>query len=243
MRSYHQFCSLARALDVVGDRWSMLIVRNLLLGPQRWSELRDGLPGVATNLLAQRLVQLEADGLLCQGAAGYALTPIGAELEPALFALADWGERHWMGPPTADDAMRLRYLMTSMRRRLLPGPIHARVALWVGDQGFDVRLGPAPTVEPLANDGLGAVGRADGRAEHGILGDEGAPRDFAATVRCDGPTLQRLLFVAEPWPELRAQGLVQVDGDERAIAAWLQSWPAMRLVGEGDDVQAIEASA
>lgn len=221
MRSYQQYCSLARALDVIGDRWSMLIVRNLLLGPQRWGALREGLPGVATNLLSQRLAQLEADGVLCQTDAGYALTAIGAELEPALFALADWGERHRMGPPTASDAMRLRYLMTSMRRRLRPGPEAARVALWVEEHGFGVRLGAAPTVWQLAADAddAGAGGEAQEATVNGGCGE------LVVTVRCDLSALRRLLFGAEPWSELRAQGALVVDGDERAVEAWLRAWP------------------
>ena len=64
MRSYRQYCGLARALDVIGERWSLLIVRELLDGPRRYNELLEGLPGIATNLLTDRLRNLEADGVL-----------------------------------------------------------------------------------------------------------------------------------------------------------------------------------
>ena len=91
MRSYGQRCALAKALEVVGDRWSLLIVRELLLGQERWSDLRDGLPGIAKNLLADRLRDLEAAGVLAHEGDRYVLTDRGRELEPALSALLVWG--------------------------------------------------------------------------------------------------------------------------------------------------------
>ena len=80
-RSYDQYCGLARALDVLGERWTLLVVRNLLLGPQRYSELMRGLPGITTNLLAKRLKDMEANGLIkrTKGDA-YALTVRGRSL-------------------------------------------------------------------------------------------------------------------------------------------------------------------
>ena len=88
-RSYDQYCGLARALDVLGERWTLLVVRNLLLGPQRYSDLLRGLPGITTNLLAKRLKEMEAEGLIerASGASesvAYRLTPSGQALEPAL---------------------------------------------------------------------------------------------------------------------------------------------------------------
>ena len=103
---------MARALDVVGDRWSLLIVRNLLLGPQTWSALRDTLPGVATNLLADRLRTLVEHGVIANKDGTYMLTASGAAIEPALFALADWGERHLARAPGGEEHVRARYFMT-----------------------------------------------------------------------------------------------------------------------------------
>lgn len=98
MRSYGQYCALARALDVVGDRWTLLIVRELAFRDSRYSDLRDGLPGIATNLLAARLRQLEANGIIESfraprpvGATLYRLTPRGRELGPVLQGLVAWG--------------------------------------------------------------------------------------------------------------------------------------------------------
>ena len=102
MKSYGQFCALARALDHVGDRWTLLIVRELLLSDASYGDLQAALAGVPTNLLADRLRDLEHDGLLVRDAAGadrrrviYRLTPLGRGLEPAVRALIVWGA-HWM---------------------------------------------------------------------------------------------------------------------------------------------------
>lgn len=94
-RSYGQYCGLARSLDTVGDRWSLLIVRELLLGPMRYSELAQALGGIATNLLADRLRALEASGVTERqvgetGGVVYALTPWGAQLREAVESLVRW---------------------------------------------------------------------------------------------------------------------------------------------------------
>lgn len=99
MRSYRQVCAIAKALDIIGDRWSLLIVRELLSrGPSRYTDLLDGLPGIATNLLADRLRDLEAAGILTRDPGArpvpvtlIRLTPGGEALKPVLLALARWG--------------------------------------------------------------------------------------------------------------------------------------------------------
>ena len=120
-RSYDQYCGLARALDVLGERWTLLIVQNLLLGPQRYSELLRGLPGITTNLLAKRLQEMEAEGLIEHGeaasdATAYRLTSIGRDLEPAIHALGRWGWRR-MGKPTSRDRRSVEWLLVALRRR------------------------------------------------------------------------------------------------------------------------------
>jgi DNA-binding HxlR family transcriptional regulator len=99
MRSYDEYCALAKSLDVVGDRWTLLIIRELeLRGACRYTDLRKGLPGIATNLLADRLRELEQEGLLSREEAPppiattlFRLTPRGAELRPVLESLVRWG--------------------------------------------------------------------------------------------------------------------------------------------------------
>lgn len=98
MRSYRQYCALARTLDLLGDRWTLLIIRELAMRPCRYTDLRDGLPGIATNLLAERLRELQAAGVIRAEHAPppvattlYALTDWGAGLRPILIALGRWG--------------------------------------------------------------------------------------------------------------------------------------------------------
>ena len=113
MRSYGQYCSIAKALDVVGDRWTFLIVRELLLrGACRYTDLRSGLPGIATNLLADRLRELESVGLVRREEAPppvattlFHLTEAGLELDPVLRAIGLWGLR-FMAEPADNDEFR-----------------------------------------------------------------------------------------------------------------------------------------
>ena len=111
MRSYGEYCSVAKALDVVGDRWTLLIIRELLTqGPCRYTDLRNGLPGIATNLLSDRLRDLESAGLVRRAEAAppiattlFRLTDAGAELEPVLTALGGWGLRYMTEPADGDE--------------------------------------------------------------------------------------------------------------------------------------------
>lgn len=114
MKTYGQFCGLARALDHVGDRWTLLIVRELLVGPRRYSQIREALPGVATNLLADRLRGLEADGLISKSSDGtYRLTALGRGLEGAIEELIRWGSV-WMGAGKGDDHFRPQWLAVAL---------------------------------------------------------------------------------------------------------------------------------
>jgi DNA-binding HxlR family transcriptional regulator len=110
MKPYGQFCSLARGLDVIGDRWTLLIVRELLVGARRYSDLVDGLPGIATNLLAERLRSLEGHGVVTQDAEGrYQLTEWGQGLSEPLHAIARWAAP-LMSAPIGGDAFRSAWL-------------------------------------------------------------------------------------------------------------------------------------
>ena len=119
-RSYDQFCSVARALDVVSERWTLLIVRNLMLGPRRYSDLMTELPGITTNLLAARLQTMEADGVIARRdgrPARYELTALGAALEPVVVELGRWGA-NFMDQPRRRDR--------KARRKQRPMPIRAK---------------------------------------------------------------------------------------------------------------------
>src|SRR3954453_5105962 len=117
---YHQYCGAARALDIVGDRWTLLIVRELALGPRRFTDLMDGLPGISRNLLSQRLRDLETDGVLVRSelpppAAGqvYELTDDGRDLSQAIIPLVAWGARR-LGPRKPTDAFRAHWAALAM---------------------------------------------------------------------------------------------------------------------------------
>ena len=121
MRQYGQFCPLAKALDVVGDRWTLLIVRELALRPGRYTDIRDGLPGIASNLLADRLKSLEAAGVISVEKAPrpvattlYRLTERGDALLPALNVLALWGTPLLADADEADE-VRSRWLVSAAR--------------------------------------------------------------------------------------------------------------------------------
>jgi DNA-binding HxlR family transcriptional regulator len=110
MRSYDQYCAVARALDVVGDRWTLLIVRELLIRPCRYGELQDGLPGVATNLLAERLRNLEGSGLVTRDEQGrYELTAWGKGLATPVRELVRWAAP-LMNEKQSGDSFRSRWL-------------------------------------------------------------------------------------------------------------------------------------
>src|SRR6266550_6830087 len=119
-RSYAQLCGIATALDVIGDRWTPLVLRDLLLGPLRFSDLAEGLPGIGTNTLAARLKHLEAAGVihrrllpLPDRGTVYELTTYGRELEPILLALGRWGTKSMTRLPS-HVASRSRWLVAAM---------------------------------------------------------------------------------------------------------------------------------
>jgi len=108
-RGYGQFCGVARALDVVGGRWALLVVRDLLTGPKRFGELQEGLPGIPTNVLTSRLRELEEAGIVQRqvqdrpgGGVVYALTEYGLELEGVVLQLGFWGAKGLRGPQKGD---------------------------------------------------------------------------------------------------------------------------------------------
>jgi DNA-binding HxlR family transcriptional regulator len=167
VKSYQQYCSVARALDVVGDRWVLLIVRELLaLGPSRYSDLKRGLPGIATNLLADRLRDMEAAGLVERhaapapvGATLFQLTDRGRELQGVLSALARWGLERMTTGPGPDDAVQPQWAAL-LGGLLLADRVPPRTQVVVGIEcgpdalravlrpdGFEVRRGTAPEAD------------------------------------------------------------------------------------------------
>jgi DNA-binding HxlR family transcriptional regulator len=125
-RSYNQYCAVARALDVVGERWSMLVIRELLDGPKRYVDLLNGLAGISTDMLAGRLRTLEQAGVITRlllpppaASKVYELTPLGHELRPAMKELARWGMR-LLGEQREDDAFQIHWLTLSLQAMFRP---------------------------------------------------------------------------------------------------------------------------
>jgi DNA-binding HxlR family transcriptional regulator len=162
MHSYGQYCGLAKALDVVGSRWTLLIVRELLIrGACRYTDLREGLPGIATNMLADRLREMEAAGIVTSEAAPapiaatlFKLTQRGRALEPIVMQLGNWGAPLLAQAPKSDSyhaywlVLPARLHLTDNSPGLPPVRIEARtkgeaVAIETADGGVRVSLGPA----------------------------------------------------------------------------------------------------
>ena len=121
MKAYHQYCPVAHALDQVGDRWELLIVRELMLGQRRYTDLAEALPGIGSNVLATRLRELEAAGVVRKtklpppwAVSVYELTEHGRELDSVLRALAEWGART-LGAPEAGDCWSMYAVHTRFR--------------------------------------------------------------------------------------------------------------------------------
>jgi len=144
MRTYAQYCALARGLDAIGDRWTLLIVRELLLqGPSRYAELRRGLPGIATNMLADRLRDLEAHGIVTRKHGVATLTARGLELEPVIRAIGRWGAP-LLAVPTPKETFQSHWLALPLQELLKDhAPKRAPQTLEVrtGDEPLAIEVG------------------------------------------------------------------------------------------------------
>lgn len=207
MRSYDEYCAVAKSLDLVGDRWTLLVVRELALrGPARYTDLRQGLPGVATNLLAERLRDLEAAGLVVREDAPppiattlFRLTPRGEELRPVLDALMRWGLPLMVDQDPAD-AVRSHWLEGALDLMLgerdLEGPSvtlelqigDAPIVLKVRDGALEVEPGPdadadatvAGPERPIMGFLLGYIGLEQAEAQGvRVAGSRAAAERFA----------------------------------------------------------------
>jgi DNA-binding HxlR family transcriptional regulator len=128
MARYGQYCPITRALEVLGDRWTLLIVRDLLVGARRFNDLARGLPGLSRGLLSKRLDQLCRNGLVHRRDEGYHPTAACEELRPLIFGLADWGARWAFGEPRPDE-LNPDVLMWWIRGGIDPGPFDRRRAV------------------------------------------------------------------------------------------------------------------
>ena len=211
-RTYNQFCPIAHALDLVGDRWTLLVVRNLFLGPKRFSDLLRGLPGIGTNILTARLKALEGSGLVRSrylpppaASSVYELTETGRGLEGVMTALALWGAQS-LGAPQAGqtyspDSMGLIvYLL--FKQAAAAGPLAGPFAVRVEGKDFSANFGvtvqgQSITVEPQA---------------------PAAPR---LSLRAGLPALGALATGQISLREAQRKGLVKLEGPAGETAAFL----------------------
>jgi DNA-binding HxlR family transcriptional regulator len=155
-RCYGRYCPVSHALDLVGERWSLLVVGELMRGPQRYSDLAEAL-GVGTNILAARLRELEAAGVISKrrlpppaASQVYELTEYGAALKPVLHELAHWGARS-LGPPGPEADLFPGWLQNAVRIGLAVPPAEGRFEFRVGDEVVSLADGevvPGPVDDP-----------------------------------------------------------------------------------------------
>jgi DNA-binding HxlR family transcriptional regulator len=207
-RSYNQLCGLAYALDIVGERWTLLIVRELFAGPRRFTDLVEGLPGISTNLLTERLKHLEQQGLLHRrvlpppaASMVYELTPLGLALEGALLELGKWGRQFVPASPEGTTVLRLGSyaltLKTFFRPHLAQG-INETYALHIDDEFLQVQI-------------------EDG-AIH-VQQNETRPADVAFYTNI--MFYLALLLGELPPDQAIAGGLVRIEGDPGALCRFL----------------------
>lgn len=202
-RSYGQHCALARSLDRIGERWTLLIVRELLLGPARYTDLRDALPGLATNLLAERLRALEVHGIVARrrlpppaASAVYELTEVGHGLEEAVDALIRWGG-HWMHEAADADAFRPQWLALAVRaltRPERPDGLPLTCQVEVEGHRFTVRI---------TESGVDVAVAADSPAD--------------VVLRTDSRTMLAVAAGARRLADAVQSGAAEADGDADAI--------------------------
>jgi DNA-binding HxlR family transcriptional regulator len=210
-RTYGDACGIARALDIVGERWSLMVVRELLLGPKRFTDLRTGLPHVSADVLAQRLRELEQAGVLERRilpppapAKLYELTPWGLELEDLVLALGRWGAK----APSAPDGVGMSadsHLLSilTLFDPALAGDTQATIALHLGELRYHATV-------------------ADGRVQV-ARGDAPIPPD--ATIATDLTTLVDVLHDRRTLADALTDGDLRMDGDHDCAARFLTLAP------------------
>lgn len=197
-RRYGDPCGIARALDVVGERWALLIVRELLFGPKRFTDLRSGLAGASPNVVSQRLRELEGSGVVQRRKAGgalYELTDWGRELHPILLRLGRWGAR---SPARPTGVLSVDALMIALEATFVPdnaAALRASYELRLGEERFSVDI------------------------DRGTIAIErGSPRSADAVIETDPATLRALVF----GDRKLADAPVELRGDTRLARSFFR---------------------
>jgi DNA-binding HxlR family transcriptional regulator len=208
-KRYEQYCAVARSLDVLGERWTLLVVRDLLMGPRRYTDLREAMPGIATDLLTARLRTLEDAGYVQRRklprpapATVYELTPSGRRIGFVVLELARLGIEH-LGPPSADDDIDTDALVLSLRASYKPmdGDDDGSYQLEVEGEPFSVTVS------------AGWVETARGQADE--------PR---CTIAAGARALAQLLSGGTDADEALASGELELSGPRRELDRFLQTF-------------------
>lgn len=209
-RTYDDACAAAHALDLVGERWALLVVRELILGPKRFTDLRSGLPHVSPNVLAQRLRELEGAGVVRRrklpppaASRVYELTPWGMELEPVIIRLGRWGARSPLRP--RDAALGVDSLVLSLRTMFYPLAAEGHEAsyeLRLGEDSFRARV-------------------AGGRFEI----ERGEAERPDAIIEGDSGVLRALVYEGRELDEALRSGEVRIEGERSAVERFLTLFP------------------
>jgi DNA-binding HxlR family transcriptional regulator/putative sterol carrier protein len=209
-RSYDDGCAAAHALDLIGERWALLVVRELVLGPKRFTDLRAGLPGISPNVLTQRLEELERTSVVRRrklsppaGAWVYELTDWGLELEPAIMALGRWAARSPHFPQGASigvDALMLSF-RTMFDSKAAAG-LEASIELRLGEDRFHAEV-------------------ARGRLELA----RGSAHQPDAILSAGPDTLAALVYGGRKLAEALRSGDVKVEGDKSSVKRFLALFP------------------
>jgi DNA-binding HxlR family transcriptional regulator len=209
-RTYGDGCGIAHALDVVGERWALLVVRELLLGPKRFTDLRDGLPNTSPNVLAQRLRELEQAGIVQRrklpppaGSSIYELTAWGRDLKPIVISLGSWALRSPSFPldaPVGTDSIMLA--LETFFDADAADDLDARYELRLGENVFRVRV-------------------AGGEIEL----ERGPADDPDAIVETDAGTLSAVIWDGRDLADASRAGDIAIAGDRRAVTRFLTLFP------------------
>jgi DNA-binding HxlR family transcriptional regulator len=224
MRTYGDGCAIARGLDLVGERWALLVVRELLLGPKRYTDLRRGLPNASPNVLTQRVGELERAGIIRRrklpppaGTRVYELTDWGRELEEIVISLGRWAARSpsgLSGGPVGADSMIL-----AMRSRFDPGAAHELRAL------YELRLGEDRFRIEVADGELDVVRGEAGHAD--------------ATIDTDPNTLAAVLWGGRTLVAAQRAREMAIEGDKTAVERFVRLFP-MPEPAAADAAQAVK---
>src|SRR4051794_27762011 len=208
-RTYGDRCGIARALDLVGERWALLVVRELLLGPKRFTDLRAGLPHVGPDVLAQRLRELEEAGVVRRrtlappaGSRVYELTERGHGLEPVVLALGRWGS---VAPfPPGEAGIGADAFVIALKTLFDPAPAG-------GPARYELRLGDRVFRADVADDRLDVA--------------QAPADDPDATIEADPGTLAAILWHGRDPKAAERSGALRIQGSRRAVARFLRLFP------------------